>query len=73
MISTHDLAVLDAILAPDAVLDSAPFADNPGPGAVLGALLTGFPDVRHTVAAVITNGNLVGVPYTAAGTHEGAF
>ncbi len=67
VISTHDLAVLDAILAPDAVLDSTTFADNPGSWAVLG-LLTGFPDVRRTVAAVITERDLVVVRYAAAGT-----
>src|SRR5215207_7293287 len=55
-INHHDLAVLDAILAPNPAHDSATFADNPGPREVLGALLTGFPDVRHSVDAVITEG-----------------
>jgi predicted ester cyclase len=72
-ISTHDLTVLDQILAPDAVLDSATFADNPGPRTVLGALLTGFPDVRHTVEAVITEGDFVVIRYRAIGTHAGEF
>src|SRR3954469_139145 len=44
VINTHDLSVLDEILAPDAVHDSATISTNPGPRAVLGALLTGFPD-----------------------------
>ena len=31
VISTHDLTVLDEILAPNPAHDSATFADNPGP------------------------------------------
>jgi predicted ester cyclase len=73
VVSAHDLAVLDEILTPGAALDSATFADNPGPRAVLGALLTGFPDVRHTVEAVITKDDLVVIRYLATGTHEGEF
>jgi hypothetical protein len=72
-ISNHDLTVLDEILAPAAALDSATFADNPGPREVLGALLTGFPDVQHTVEAIVTEGDLVVIRYRAAGTHEGEF
>jgi predicted ester cyclase len=72
-INHHDLTVLDEILAPDASHDSATFSTNPGPRAVLSALLTGFPDVRHTVEAVITQGDLVVIRYTAVGTHAGEF
>jgi predicted ester cyclase len=72
-INTHDLTVLDEILAPNPAHDSATFADNPGPREVLGALLTGFPDVQHTVEAVITEGDLVVIRYRATGTQEGAF
>jgi len=72
-INRHDLTVLDEILAPDAAHDSATFSANPGPRAVLGALLTGFPDVQHTVEAVITEGDLVVIRYTATGTHTGEF
>src|SRR5919112_6624440 len=70
-INTHDLTVLDEILAPNPAHDSATFADNPGPREVLGALLTGFPDVQHTVDAVITEDDLVVIQYHASGTHEG--
>lgn len=73
VITTQDLAVLDEILAPDAAQDSATFADNPGPREVLGSLFTGFPDVQHTVEAVVADGDLVVVRYTATGTHEGEF
>jgi predicted ester cyclase len=72
-INTHNLTVLDEILAPVAAHDSATVAANPGPRAVLGTLLTGFPDVQHTVEAVITEGDLVVIRYRAAGTHEGEF
>jgi predicted ester cyclase len=72
-INHHDLTVLDEILAPDAGHDSATFSANPGPQAVLSALLTGFPDVRHSVEAVITQGDLVAIRYIATGTHAGEF
>jgi predicted ester cyclase len=72
-INNHDLTVLDEILTPDAALDSATVPDNPGPREVLGILLTGFPDVQHTIEAVITEGDLVVIRYRAAGTHEGEF
>jgi predicted ester cyclase len=65
--------VLDEILAPGAAHDSATFVDNPGPRVVLGALLTGFPDIQHTVETVITDGDLVVIRYTAAGTQMGTF
>jgi predicted ester cyclase len=73
VINTHDLVVLDAILAPNPAHDSATVADNPGPREVLGILLTGFPDVQHTVEAVITEGDLVVIRYRATGTHAGEF
>jgi predicted ester cyclase len=73
VISTHDLTVLDEILAPNPAHNSATFADNPGPREVLNALLTGFPDVQHTVEAVITEGDTVVIRYRAAGTQEGEF
>jgi len=73
VINNHDLTVLDEILAPDAPLDSATFTENPGPRVVLDALLAGFPDVQHTVEAVITEGDLVVIRYRATGTHAGEF
>jgi predicted ester cyclase len=73
VITNHDLTVLDEILAPDAPLDSATFTDNPGPRAVLGSLLSGFPDVRHTIEAEITEGDFVVIRYRATGTHVGEF
>jgi predicted ester cyclase len=73
VINTHDLVVLDEILIPNPAHDSATVADNPGPREVLGILLTGFPDVQHTVEAVITEGDLVVIRYRATGTHAGEF
>jgi len=72
-INTHDLAVLDEILASDSTLDSATVSNNPGPRAVLETLLTGFPDVHHTIEMVITEGDLVVIRYRATGTHAGEF
>lgn len=73
VINAHDLAALDEILAPAAALDSATFAENPGPQQVLGALLTGFPDVQQTIEAVITQDDLVVIRYRSTGTHAGEF
>ncbi|MFN8677312.1 MAG: ester cyclase [Thermomicrobiales bacterium] len=73
VINAHDLAVLDEILAPAAALDSATFAENPGPQKVLGALLTGFPDVQQTIEKVITQDDLVVIRYRSTGTHTGEF
>jgi hypothetical protein len=73
VINAHDLSALDEILAPTAALDSATFAENPGPHTVLGALLTGFPDVEQTIEAVITQDDLVVIRYRSTGTHDGEF
>jgi steroid delta-isomerase-like uncharacterized protein len=73
VINRHDLAALDDLLAPTVPHDSGTFPDNPGPRAVLAALLTGFPDVHHTIEAVIAKDDLVVIRYRATGTHEGEF
>jgi predicted ester cyclase len=73
VVNAHDLSVLDEILAPGAALDSATFAENPGPKKVLGALFAGFPDVHQTIEAVITQDDLVVIRYRSTGTHDGEF
>lgn len=73
VVNAHDLSVLDEILAPTAALDSATFAENPGPQQVLGALFTGFPDVEQTIMAVIAQDDLVAIRYRTTGTHAGEF
>ena len=75
-INGGDLGVLDEILAEDVVHDAATFEEDRGREAsrrVLGALVGGFPDVRHTVDDVLTEGDLVALRWTATGTHEGEF
>ena len=75
-INGHDLGVLDEIVAEDVVHDAATFQEDRGPEwsrRVLGALFGGFPDVRHTVDEVLTEGDLVALRWTATGTHEGEF
>ena len=37
------------------------------------AIWHGFPDLHHTLADVLAEGDLVAYRFTAAGTHEGAF
>ncbi len=76
VINAGDLSVIDEIAAQDIVHHAGTFPDGVGLAAVqsvLGALLTGFPDVQHTVEAVITDGDLVVTRWVAEGTHAGAF
>jgi hypothetical protein len=73
VMNNHDLSVLDEILAPTTDFDPAGFAEDSGPKQVLGALLTGFPDVHQTVETIITQDDLVAIRYSATGTHEGEF
>ena len=75
-INGSNLDVIDEIVSPDVVHRAGTFPDGEGPQAVkavLGALLTGFPDVRHTIEQVVTADDLVIVRWQAAGTHEGEF
>jgi hypothetical protein len=65
--------VLEEILAPDVSHDAGTIADNPGPHAVMQILLTGFPDVTHTVDDVIAQDDRVVIRYTAVGTQTGPF
>lgn len=55
--------------AAGAAQDAATFAGNPGPREVPGALCSGFPDVHHTVAAVVATGDLVIRSTTPPVTH----
>jgi SnoaL-like polyketide cyclase len=73
VMNNHDLSVLDEILAPTTDFDPAGFTEDSGPQQVLGALLTGFPDVHQTVEMVITQDDLVAIRYSATGTHTGEF
>ena len=75
-INGHDLSVIDEIVADDVVHHAGTFPDGVGPDAVkrvLGALLTGFPDVKHTVEDVIAEGDEVVIRWSAEGTHQGEF
>jgi steroid delta-isomerase-like uncharacterized protein len=76
VINEGDLAVIDEIVASDIVHHAGTFPDGVGPEAVknvLGALLTGFPDVHHTIEQVYTDGDTVIVRWQAEGTQEGDF
>jgi hypothetical protein len=73
VLSGHDLAVLDEILAPTYVFDPAGFPDDSTPEQLLGALLISFPDMHQTVDLVVAQDNLVAIRYTATGTHLGEF
>ena len=72
----HDLAVLDAIVAPDVVHHAGLFVDEHGLAALeadLAALLAAFPDVRFAAADVVTEGDRAVVRWTGRGTHVGGF
>ncbi|MBA2596224.1 MAG: ester cyclase [Chloroflexia bacterium] len=76
VINGGDLAVLDEIVASDIVHHAGTFPDGEGAdavAAVLGTLLTGFPDVRHTIEQFITADDLVITRWQAEGTHDGEF
>jgi steroid delta-isomerase-like uncharacterized protein len=75
-LNQQNLDVLDGLLASDILHHSATFPDTEGPAGVkrvLGAALTGFPDVRFTVEDVIAEGDLVAVRFRADGSHLGEF
>lgn len=75
-INEANLDVIGEIVADDVVHHAGTFPDGVGPEAiqaVLGALHAGFPDVRHTVSAVVSSGNFVVVQFDAEGTHLGEF
>jgi hypothetical protein len=75
-INGGDLGVIDEIVATDVVHHAGTFPDGVGPEAVktvLGALLSGFPDVRHTVEDVVSAGDEVVIRWSATGAHDGEF
>ena len=68
--------VVDEIVTDDVVHHAGTLPDGVGPEAfktVLTVLLTGFPDVQHTVDDVIVGGDEVVIRWTATGTHTGEF
>lgn len=76
VINAGDLSVIDEIAAGDIVHHAGTFPDGNGPEAVkqvLGALLSGFPDVQHTVEAIVTDGDFVVTRWIAEGSHAGEF
>ena len=75
-INDGNLGVIAEIVTEDVIHHAGTFPDGEGPEAithVLGALLTGFPDVEHTIEQVIASGEFVVIRFQAEGTHEGEF
>jgi steroid delta-isomerase-like uncharacterized protein len=75
-INGANLDMIDEIAAPDIIHHAGTFPDGVGTEAVktvLGALLTGFPDVKHTIESVVTDDDLVVIRWTATGTQTGEF
>ena len=75
-INAGDLAVIDEIVSPDVIHHAGTFPDGVGADAiktVLGALLTGFSDVQHTIEQIMSDDEHVMVRWRAEGTHDGEF
>jgi predicted ester cyclase len=75
-VNGHNPDVLDEIATPDIIQHSGTLPDGVGlehAKAVLGVLLTGFPDVKHTIEDVVTEDDLVVIRWTATGTQTGEF
>jgi steroid delta-isomerase-like uncharacterized protein len=76
VINGQNLDAIDAIVAPNIVHHAGTFPDGHGADAVkmvLGALLSAFPDVEHTVEQVISDDDRVVTVWSAEGTQEGEF
>lgn len=73
-LNQNRLAVIDDLLAPNAVHRGAAFVDSVGREAVKGvlaALLTAFPDGRYGVESIVAAGDRVVIRWSLAGTHDG--
>jgi steroid delta-isomerase-like uncharacterized protein len=75
-VNQHNPDVLDEIAASDIIQHAGTFPDGVGldhAKAVLGFLITGFPDVKHTIEDVIIKDDRVVIRWTATGTQTGEF
>jgi steroid delta-isomerase-like uncharacterized protein len=75
-VNQHNPDVLDDIAASDIIQHAGTFPDGVGVDhakAVLGFLITGFPDVKHTIEDVIIKDDRVVIRWTATGTQTGEF
>ncbi len=75
-VNQHNPDVLDEIASPDIIQHSGTLPDGVGldhAKAVLGVLITGFPDVKHTIEDVIVKDDRVVIRWTATGTQTGEF
>jgi predicted ester cyclase len=76
MINGANPAVADEIAASDIIHHAGTLPDGVGTEAVkfvLDVLLTGFPDVQHTIEQVLSDGEFVVIRWQADGTHAGEF
>ena len=76
VVTERDLALADALLAPDYVLHFPGMPvplDRDGHTQLLGMFHAAFPDWRETVEDVIAEGDRVVIRVTGTGTHQGEF
>lgn len=75
-LDTHDLNLLNAIVAKDVVHHAGIFVDEIGRDALkadLTALLAAFPDARFSADVVVATPDRAAVRWTARGTNDGPF
>lgn len=75
MYNTHDVELLDDLLAPEYVgeVNGSKIVGLQAAKSVIGAFLTAFPDVRYDVDDTVAEGNKVVVRWRASATHLGTF
>lgn len=75
-LDTHDLDVLDEIVAADIVHHAGIYVDEIGRDALkrdLAALIASFPDIRFTADVVAASADKAAVRWTGRGTNDGEF
>jgi steroid delta-isomerase-like uncharacterized protein len=75
-LDTHNLDILDEIVAADIVHHAGIYVDEIGRDALksdLAALIASFPDIRFTADVVVATGDKAAVRWTGRGTNDGEF
>jgi steroid delta-isomerase-like uncharacterized protein len=70
-----NISVADDLFTPDYVLHlpGSPPINRDGAKQVVAMFSTAFPDLKHTVDEMVSEGNTVAARWTVRGTHQGTF